>query len=304
VRTRRNAIDWQNDLRVGERNVLTTGILLTRENAVTVDRFGSGFDVDTDVDMVFAQDRFDFGRHNLLAAVAWYDHETFGTQFPWNLDYGLDIGRNARVIASIGSAFRAPDATDRFGFGGNPDLEPEVSRNHEIAFQQRLGAHELGVAAFRNDIEDLVDFVVLDPETFEIQNRNIERARIEGVELSYGYVAESWRLRTEASLQNPRNLSEDTRLLRRARESFTASFVKSLPRSEVGLDLLVTGSREDFGGVRLDGYTLVNLTGRFYLTSSWSLQARLENVLDEQYALASNFNTADRGLYVSSRIQF
>jgi len=304
VRTRRNAIDWQNDLRVGERNVLTAGVLLTRENAMTADPFGSGFDVDTDVDMVFAQDRFDFGRHNLLAAVAWYDHETFGTQFPWNLDYGLDIGGNARIVASVGSAFRAPDATDRFGFGGNPDLEPEVSHNYEIAFQQRLGAHELGAAAFRNDIEELVDFVVLDPETFEIQNRNIERARIEGVELSYGYRGESWRLRTEASIQNPRNLSEDTHLLRRARESLTASFVKSLPRSEVGLDVLVTGSREDFGGVRLGGYTLVNLTGRFYLTENWSLQARLENVLDEQYVLASNFNTPDRSLTVASRVRF
>jgi vitamin B12 transporter len=304
VRTRRNAVDWQNDVRIGERNVLTAGVLLTRENAATVDPFGSSFDVDTDVDMVFAQDRFDFGRHNLLAAVAWYDHQTFGTQFPWNLDYGVDIGDDARVIASAGSAFRAPDATDRFGFGGNPDLHPEVSHNYEIAFQQRLGAHALGVAAFRNDIEDLIDFVVLDPETFEIQNRNIERARIEGVELTYGYTGETWRLRTGASLQNPRNLSEDTRLLRRARESFTASFVKSLPRSEVGLDVLVTGSREDFGGVPLDGYTLLNLTGRFHLTRNWSLQARLENVLDEQYALANNFNTPDRGLYVASRIQF
>lgn len=304
VRTRRNAFDWQNDVRHGEHGVLTIGTLLTRENALSVDQFGSGFDVDTDVDMLFLQDRLGIGRHDLLLALAWLDHGTFGGETTWNADYGLEIGAATRVVASVGKAFRAPDSTDRFGFGGNPDLDPEVSRNFELGLQRRIGSrHQIGLAAFRNDIDDLIEFV-FDPSTGGGVNRNVERARIEGVELSYELTAAAWRLRTEASVQNPRNLTEDSRLLRRARETLTVSLVKPIGRHELGLDLLTTGKRPDFGPVTLDGYTLVNLTGRFRVTDSWSFQARLENALDEQYELANGFNTPDRSLFVATRFEF
>lgn len=307
VRTRRNALDWQNDVELGEHNMFTFGALLTREDADTLE-FGSGFDVETDVDMLFLQDRFDLGRHNLLLALAGLDHETFGRETTWNADYGLDIGSSTRLIASAGTGFRAPDSTDRFGFGGNPDLEPEQSRNYELSLQHHPGEHhQLALSLFRNDIEDLIEFVVLDPNTFEGENRNVEEARIEGAELSYEYRDDSWRLRTEAIVQNARNLTDDTRLLRRAEESVTVSLVKRLAAFELGFDVLATGDREDFGfpePVKLDSYTLLNLTGRWFVTEGWSVQARLENALDEQYELANGFNTADRSLFVATKYEF
>jgi len=307
VRTRRNAFDWQNDLLLGESNVLTLGALLTREQADAFE-FGSGFDVDTDVDMAFLQDRLDVGRHNLLVAVAALDHSTFGNRTTWNVDYGFDFGAATRLIAAVGTAFRAPDSTDRFGFGGNPDLDPERSRNYELSLQHHMGSgHQLTFSVFRNDIEDLIQFVVLDPNTFDGENRNVEEARIEGAELAYEYRAESWRLRTEAIVQNPRNLTQDAQLLRRARRSLTVSGVKRLGDFEAGVDLLVAGKREDFGfpgPVELDGYTLVNLTGRWFVTEGWSVQGGIENVLDEQYELANGFNTTDRSLFVATRFEF
>lgn len=307
TRTRRDALDWQNDLRIGEHNLFTFGAQLTREDTDALS-FGTGFDVETDVDMLFLQDRLDVGRHNLLLAVAALDHETFGNETTWNADYGIDIGNATRLIASAGTAFRAPDSTDRFGFGGNPDLDPERSRNYEIALQQRVGErHQLGLSVFRNEIDDLIEFVVLDPNTFEGENRNVEKARIEGVELSYEYRDESWRLRTEAIVQEPRNLTEDALLLRRAEESLTLSVVKTWRSLELGLDVLATGEREDFGfpdPVTLDSYTLLNLTARWFITPGWSVQARLENALDEQYMLANGFNTADRSAFFATKYEF
>lgn len=310
VRTRRNTVDWQNDLQLGKANVLTAGAQLTREKTAELS-FGvlyPGGTVETDVDMLFLQDRLDVGRHNLLVAVAALDHETFGNETTWNVDYGIDIASATRLVASVGTGFRAPDSTDRFGFGGNPDLDPERSRNYEIAVQHRLGTrHEMGLSLFRNDIDDLIEFVVLDPNTFEGENRNVEEARIEGAELSYEYRGESWRVRTEAIAQSPRNLTEDSRLLRRAEESLTLSVVKTLRNFELGLDVLATGDREDFGfpdPVKLDSYTLLNLTARWFITPGWSVQARLENALDEQYMLANGFNTADRSAFFATKYEF
>jgi vitamin B12 transporter len=304
ARTRRNALDWQNDLRVGANQLLTAGVLLSRESTDSL-VFGTGFDEDTDVNMGYVQDRIDLDRHHLLLALAYTDHETFGGETTWNAEYGLDFATRTRLIFSAGTAFRAPDSTDRFGFGGNPDLDPESSLNLEIGLHQQLGANQLiTLSAFRNDIDDLIEFVVTDPTTFEGQNQNIDRVRIEGLELAYQIRAADWSLRAEAIAQNPRDLTNNEQLLRRAKRSGTVSVARAFGLHELGLDVLMAGAREDFGGVRLEPYTLINLYGRFAVTPAWSVQMRLENVLDEQYELASTYNTAGRSLFVAMRYEF
>ena len=62
-------------------------------------------------------------------------------QATWNAEYGSTIGET-RLFASPAPGFRAPDATDRFGFGGNPDLEPERSTNYEIGCASAIGEQQ------------------------------------------------------------------------------------------------------------------------------------------------------------------
>jgi vitamin B12 transporter len=306
VRTRRNAADWQNDVHVGEHQLVTAGALVTQEETISTESFAP-FDEDTDTAMVFAQDRIDFGRHDVLLAAAYLDHETFGEETTWNAEYGIDVTAGMRLIAAAGTGFRAPDSTDRFGFGGNPALDPEHSRNYELSLVQRFGERQqLRLSAFRNEIDDLIVFVVTDPVTFEGQNQNVERARIDGVELAYEYDAPTWRLRAEAIAQDPRNLTTDEKLLRRASESLTLAFAKALGAHELGFDVLLSGEREDFGTleqIELEGYALVNLYARFALMRGLSLQVRLENAFDEQYELASTYNTPDRSVFLALRYE-
>ncbi len=95
-----------------------------------------------------------------------------------------------------------------------------MSRQFEIAVRQKIGARQqVSLSAFDNRIRDLIDYVVVDFDTFEGQNRNIERARIKGVELGYQFNGEGWRARAELTMQNPRNETAYQRLLRRSRES-------------------------------------------------------------------------------------
>jgi vitamin B12 transporter len=307
VRTRRQSLEWQNDLTLGSHHSLTFGALASREHVVTSE-FGSGYDIDTDVALAYVEDRFVLGRHHLLLAGGYTDHDTAGGKGTWNVDYGFDLSERLRLLAAAGTAFRAPDSTDRFGFGGNPELAPESSRNVEVGLQWRRSAAErFTLSAFRNDIDDLIIFVVSDPVTFDGINRNVERARIDGVEASYRLAGVSWQLQIAASVQNPRNLTEGTQLLRRSRETLSLSFVKSFSRYQLGLDLLTAGARNDFGfptSIALAPYTLVNLTGRLAITPQLDIDARIENALDERYELASGYNTPRRGLFVAARYRF
>jgi vitamin B12 transporter len=303
ARTRRNSVDWQNAVEAGS-HVLTFGALLTRENTGTLS-FGSGFDVDTDANTFYAQDQIAAGPHRLLLAAGYTDHETFGGHATWNVEYGLNVGRDTLLTAAAGTAFRAPDSTDRFGFGGNAALEPERSRNYEVGFRHRLGArHVIGLQAFDNRIDDLIQFVTVSFQPFVGQNRNVDRARIRGVEASWEYVGDDWRARAEAIHQDPEDRSNGSRLLRRAEQSYTLALSRRYRGHELGVDVLAAGDREDVGfptRARLGGYVLANLSARIALTPRWALQARLENALDRDYELADGYRTMGRAFMLAAR---
>ncbi|HXQ64743.1 MAG TPA: TonB-dependent receptor [Steroidobacteraceae bacterium] len=303
--THRNSVDWQNDVSAGAQQI-TFGGLLWQEHAQTLS-FGTAFDVDTYSDTWYVQDRATFGPQRLQAAVGYTHHSVFGDHLTWNAEYGFAPQAGTLLTAGWGTAFRAPDTTDLYGYGGNPALRPESSRNLELGLRQAIGSHQLlTLAAFDNRIDELIEFVDLPtPPTFG-QEQNVDRARIRGVEASWEWYSEAWRARLEASRQNPEDLADGTQLLRRARQSATLAIARTLDRSEYSADLLAVGERMDINypaAVHLGGYALVNLAARFALSPELSLQARLENALDKQYSLVYGYNTMRRSLMVSVRYQ-
>jgi vitamin B12 transporter len=305
--TKRNSVDWQNDVTLAEGNTLTAGILW-QDEAADAESFGSPYAADTTTSQAYFQDQAAFGPHRLLAGAAYTDHETFGGQVTWNAEYGYAFAGGGLATLSAGTGFRAPDATDLYGFGGNPDLDPEESTSYEVSLRQPIGeSQSVSLAAFRNDIDDLIEFVVLDPGTFAGENRNVAEARIEGIEAAWQFDGERWSARATATLQDPRDLSTDSRLLRRAREYFTAALSRRLGGHELAVDVLYAGERHDFGfpePVVLASYWLANLSTKFALGDRLLLVARVENLFDEDYEPASGYRSMGRGAFAALRYEF
>ena len=307
LRTRRWQLDWQNDVAVGEHHELTAGMLLQDEDAES-ESYGLGFDTHTATRLFYVQDQASLGPHRLLLAAGYTDHDSFGGHLTWNAEYGLALGGASALWLAAGTAFRAPDATDRYGFGGNPALEPESSQSIEVGLRHRVGTgHQLSLVVFRNDIDDLIQYVITDYTTYEGENGNVEQARITGIEAAWEFSGGPWFARAAATLQDPRDLETDTLLLRRARANLTFALARQFGPHEVAVDVLAAGDREDFGfpePVHLEGYVLANVSARVSLPRSWTLAARLENLLDTQYELARGYNTMDRSLFISLRHDF
>jgi vitamin B12 transporter len=307
ARTRRVTEDVQLDLpRIGT-HALSVGVQHSDENT-RAQSFGTVIDEDTGVVQAFVQDQFEVGRLGSRLALGFVDHETFGNEITWNAEVGMRIGDGTRVTLAGGKAFRAPDSTDRFGFGGNPDLDPEVSRQVELSIRQQVGEHHsLTLSAFDNRIRDLINFVIIDFDTFEGENRNVDRARIRGAELGYRYAGEAWRVRGELTLQDPRDETTDQRLLRRSRESLVLAVNRDVGALDVGVDVAAYGNRKDFGfpqNVTLDSYALVGATVRYRAAAGLTLQGRVENLLDEDYVLAQGYRTEGRAYTVGVRYSF
>jgi vitamin B12 transporter len=305
LRTRRDTVDAQYDWQAGEIHALSTGIAWYTEDASS-ESYGSRIDAETDAVSAYVQDSIAVGPHLALLAVGYTDHDTAGSAVTWNAEYGYTFNADrTRVHVLSGAGFRAPDATDRYGYGGNPDLKPEESRNYEVGLRHALTSRQtVGLSAFQNDIDDLIEYVVTDFDTYEGTNRNVAEARIRGVEASWRYTGTTWQAHVEAIYQEPRNLTDDSTLLRRAEESLTAGVTRAFGPVLLGLDVLVAGERKDFGfpePVTLDSYVLADLTASWQATRSFTVVARVENLLDEDYELANTYNTPGRGLYLTVR---
>jgi len=121
------------------------------------------------------------------------------------------------IYGQYAEGFRAPPFEDAnigfdiplFGFRAvpNPDLRSENSRGYELGLRRLSAASRLSIAVFHTDYDDFIESRVLigrDPVSGDLlfQSRNIEQARIHGVDLRYEQDLASWHDRLEAwSLQ-------------------------------------------------------------------------------------------------------
>lgn len=147
----------------------------------------------------------------------------------------------------------------------------------------------------------MIDF---DLTTFTYQN--IAEVEISGIELGHEWHAGEWQGHASLAWQQPENALTGEPLLRRAEEVLTVGVQRRFESVNVGVDLLASGERPDIDSVTFmtitePGYALLNLTASWWITPSWSLSGRIENVLDAQYETASGYNTADRGAFLTLR---
>ncbi|MDJ0700157.1 MAG: TonB-dependent receptor [Woeseiaceae bacterium] len=292
VESSRFSVDWQYS-HAFDRHTFTAGLYAVEENAETLS-FGSGFDEDTTTRAVFVQDQWSRGRHTAFIALRLTDHDAFGNHTTWNAEYAFEINENWTLNAGIGHAMRAPDATDRFGFGGNPNLDPELADEAQLGLRFAPGGrHSVDFELYANNVEDLIEF---DFETFTLAN--IDEAEIRGGQLGYEYRADAFSVRLDLVRQRADNKLTGERLLRRAEETATLKYTRNIGKHRLGISVLASGDRVDFGNVSLPGYVLTNLSGQFALGEHLQAHARIENLLDTEYQTAANYRMQERSVFV------
>lgn len=305
-RSTREQASWTNDLTLSDAQHLIAGIDAAHEQGVSIDTsgFGAPYEKARDMAGAFAGWRVaDGGFDSELAGR--YDHNSaFGGAFSGSAAAGWKFSDALRVTASFGTAFRAPDLNELYspGYGGyyagNPDLKPERSRTVELGAEWTPdAASRLAVHAFSTRVHDLIDFA--GGSTY--QAINIDRAAIDGIELTQGWRSGPWSLTNNVTFQNPRDTDTGAQLLRRPKRKFSSVLERGFgDRLSAGMEFVVDGPRQDVGGIVLPGYALANLRADYRLNAAWRIGARLENLFDRSYELAHGYNTPGRSAYVSA----
>ncbi|AOU98734.1 hypothetical protein BI364_12855 [Acidihalobacter yilgarnensis] len=227
------------------------------------------------------------GAWRLTTAVRRTDDSQFGGHDTWNLGVGYRLAANTTLDVSTGTGYRAPTFNDLYGYGGNPALKPEVSRSVQADLRTGLGAMgQLHLSAYQQDINELIETVLVNPTSYQYQNRNVQQARIRGVTAGWSWLRDGLSLALDATWQDPLNLSTGQRLLRRASHSYRARLAYDAGRWQLGSDWIYTGRRDDFSGQTLNPYVLGNLALTVRIDPAWVVRASVDNLLNTYYVPA------------------
>jgi vitamin B12 transporter len=297
-KSRRFELSWQNQLITSPDGKLSFGLDYYRENGKSQD----SWDESRNNVGIFGNYDHYFDRLHLQLAGRLDDNSRFGTKFTGQVALGYDLGEAWQLMGSYGTAFRGPNLNEQYspGFGGlfagNPDLDPESSRSAELGLRWQPGdAGMLTVSAYQTQVRDLIAF---NGELFRAVN--IDKARLQGVELDYTLSRNGWLLNANATFQDTEDRATGESLLRRPDRKGSVSLDRLFDNgSWLGAEWFYSGKREDFGGITLDSYKLLNLRAGWAFRPAWQLELRGDNLTDEDYEPAYGFNAAGRAWYIA-----
>lgn len=300
--TRLRGYLFQNEFRFGPH--LVTATLERREDALE--------NAPTTTSKLLARDRsqdaislgygFVQGPHSLQLHVRHDKDSEFGGKTTGSAAYGYTITPSLRFTASAGTAFRVPTLYQRFSEYGLATLKPESSRNLELGLQYTEGATQLGVVAYANRVQNLIVFdgsAKGCASSFGCYS-STARARYQGVTLSGSHRIGDVTLRGSLDFQDPRDLATHNLLARRAQRHATLGADWRIAGWTLGAEVQTSSRRYDdaANGVKLGGYTVLNLSATTQLTRDINLVARVDNVGNKDYQFARLYANAGRTAYV------
>ncbi|MBI4641541.1 MAG: TonB-dependent receptor [Candidatus Tectomicrobia bacterium] len=316
--------DWQHNFVLHETNTLTLGLETEEEKGESDFRSESAFGPFTSrfeektarTTGFYLQDQIKLlSSFFTTLGVRLDDHSRFGSEVTYRIAPAyLFKETGTKIKATYGTGFKAPTLFQLFSSFGNENLNPEKSRGWDIGIEQDLWEKRLtlGVTYFRNDFDNLIDFV-FDPSTFESGFENVAEAESKGIELFASIrPIDDLSIRASYTYTDTEDKSTGEELLRRPKNKFGLDLdYRFLEMGNVNLTLVYVGKRDDLdfstfpaARVALGSYTLVNLAASYAITKNFQLFGRVENLLDDQYEEVKGFGTPGISAFAGAKVSF
>lgn len=299
-KTKQKQLSWQNDVALP---VGTLTLLYDRLEQKLVSN--TTFNQTTrNTDGILVGYLADIGNQSLQADLRTDHSSQFGTNTTGSLGYGYKFTPNWRITGSYGTAFKAPTFNDLYypddGWGpySDPNLKAEKSENFEGSLRYQNVHSDASATLYHNKIDN---FIALNQAYFPI---NVN-AKIQGITLAANQSWGDWRLKGSLDIQSPRNEVTGKILNRRANRHGTVNLSKAWGDWRISTEVMASSTRFNDANktMRMGGYSIVNLAADYKIDASWSVQGRINNLLDKDYTLAYSgstpYNTPGANLFVS-----
>lgn len=268
-----------------------------------------------------------------LSASARHDNNSdFRDVTTWKLSGAYFLEPLAlHVHGGYGTGTKNPTFTERFGFFssslfspfiGNPDLKPETSQGWELGLNRTFYQDKvnIGLTYFNEKLEDEINGFFFDLSTLTSTAVNESgRSHREGIE-----IFSSWQLNDQLNISanytwldatQPDGLGGKEREVRRAEHiaNVNLDYIFLDGRANLNLNVNYNGKQDDFlfappffsrQTVNLDSFALLNIAGAYRVNEWFSIYARVENLLDDDYEEILGFQAPGRAGYAGVRMEF
>jgi vitamin B12 transporter len=275
------------------------GVTLNDSNAKALSTSYTGTQTSFDHNLrstgYYLQHQYQDGIFSTQTGVRVEDNQDFGTHTTGQIAGRVQILPQTSIYANIGTAFRAPNAFERFSSTdislSNPDLKPEVSTSFELGVNQNI-VHGLdgNLAVFRTNTKNLIATVY--DANFLAQYQNINKAKLTGAEAGLKFKLDSgWFINGNYTYVQPlaegQNGAPDTELKRRPRQSLTGSAGLQLAQYGFSAEIVAKSNAKEYdANYPTQGYAIANLRGYWQVQNNVRVFANIENVTDRKYPTA------------------
>jgi vitamin B12 transporter len=264
--------------------------------------------IDPYANMVYISD---FGL-NINAGTRLNNHSDYGSNLIYNLNPSFVLKTRDGYLKFLGSyatSFIAPNLSQLFGpFGANPNLLPEenISLEGGVAYRPS-DKYRISVLYFDREEEGRIDFVTINPDTFESQYQNLTEAlNFNGVEVELqAKPTENMNLTANYTYTNA-----DSGLALRVPQNKVNLNLGYLfmPKTYASIAYQYVSERGDvdfatFNAVDLEAFSLVNLYLKHDLSGKMNFFVSLDNLFNTNYVEVTDFTTRGRNIRVGMNLK-
>ncbi|MFW2542494.1 TonB-dependent receptor plug domain-containing protein [Primorskyibacter sp. 2E107] len=229
-------------------------------------------------------------------------HSSFGGFTSGRVALAYDFGNQTILRASAANGFRAPSLYQLHSqLYGNASLEEERSRSYELGLEKGYANGFARATLFYTEIDDLIGFV--GSGYTQINGTSVTQ----GLELSGEYNATDritlFGNYTFSDTEDPNG----NPLPRTPRHDITLGLTADLTDDlSMGLSIqhLADRPQDGFPARDMDDYTLVNASVSYDIAPQTEMYLRVENLTDEKYQTAADYNALGRTAFFGVRGSF
>ena len=229
-------------------------------------------------------------------------NSAYGSNSNYGLQQSFDFSNQYKIIASYGTAFRAPTFNQLYWPGfGKADLKPEKSKSLELSLRANLDEVNWQINAYHTKIKDFIS-------PSDVNVSNVDSSTLRGIEFEITKIWDDYVFSTSLDYLDARDDKTGGFLRDRARASGSVELGKQIDNFYVGVDAFFEHGRFD-GSKFLPGYKLWGLHANYEISESLSISGKVDNLFDKEYVTniasgGNNYQNEGRTVQISVEYKF